>query len=184
VQASASLLEQQRVTGVSYWIILNEIADVHTWLESPAVSARTGSPALGSPSQSKDEDVNIEYLRNVVLQFLEHPDMRVCDRYRLFFARSLTSASAQSRASVIYYLAIHTARNEEVGRKSIALLWSCINSIARSHHVHAKPALKWTKRLSNPTTAPLLSPLSLTIRRTRLFSRSTICAMRTSQEMK
>ena len=51
---------------------------------SPAPTAESSS-AIGSPSRTKspsnsneEEEVNLEYLRNVILQFLEHKEMRVC----------------------------------------------------------------------------------------------------------
>lgn len=80
VQSSAALLERQRNPGVGYWTTRgnpenspaesrNSFSPIPT--ESPS---RTASPA---PSSTKnEEEVNLEYLRNVILQFLEHKEMR------------------------------------------------------------------------------------------------------------
>ncbi|KAG5648052.1 hypothetical protein DXG03_007087 [Asterophora parasitica] len=80
VQSSAALLERQRNPGVGYWT------------SRPAESNTTGSPTsvdtpssetgsrLSSPAPpakaAKEEEVNLEYLRNVILQFLENKEMR------------------------------------------------------------------------------------------------------------
>ncbi|KDR85056.1 hypothetical protein GALMADRAFT_52408, partial [Galerina marginata CBS 339.88] len=84
VQSSAALLERQRNPGVGYWT--TRVGDGSGAPESPRMPA--SSPALESPSRvsspapstatsTKDEEeVNLEYLRNVILQFLEHKEMR------------------------------------------------------------------------------------------------------------
>jgi hypothetical protein len=66
-----------------------------------------------------DEEINLEYLRNVVLQFLEHKEMRVrsvswshLPLIHLFFI-------AKSRKGVIHHFAIHTARDAEVDREGV-----------------------------------------------------------------
>ncbi|RXW23492.1 hypothetical protein EST38_g2394, partial [Candolleomyces aberdarensis] len=78
VQSSAALLERQRNPGVGYW---NRVSENEP--QSPAVSAaselspRPASPAPSTSSTNKnEEEVNLEYLRNVILQFLEHKEMR------------------------------------------------------------------------------------------------------------
>ncbi|KAF5313957.1 hypothetical protein D9611_006862 [Ephemerocybe angulata] len=85
VQSSSALLERQRNPGVGYW---NRVAGDEP--QSPAMSASelsgAGSPRPTSPAPStaststtnnrQEEEVNLEYLRNVILQFLEHKDMR------------------------------------------------------------------------------------------------------------
>ncbi|TFY83598.1 hypothetical protein EWM64_g422 [Hericium alpestre] len=83
VQSSAALLERQRNPGVGYWGAARAEAPVDDQTPtSPPSSAsnlpsRVGSPRPGTPSQlGNDEDVNLEYLRNVILQFLEHKEMR------------------------------------------------------------------------------------------------------------
>lgn len=80
MQSSVALLEKQRGPGVGYWAARNESTSE---LRSPTSSVsdlpsrdppeRTGTPTV----QSSDEEVNFEYLRNIILQFLEHKEMRV-----------------------------------------------------------------------------------------------------------
>jgi hypothetical protein len=74
VQSSAAILSRQRGPGVGYWSPANNSS---TNTPPPPTSSQTaGSPG---PDSSNDEDVNVEYLRNVILQFLEHKEMRVCN---------------------------------------------------------------------------------------------------------
>ncbi|TBU34549.1 peroxisomal membrane anchor protein conserved region-domain-containing protein [Dichomitus squalens] len=79
VQSSVALLEKQRGPGVGYWASRNESTSE---LRSPTSSvselpSRETPERAGTPSaQSSDEEVNFEYLRNVILQFLEHKEMR------------------------------------------------------------------------------------------------------------
>ncbi|KAJ3502953.1 hypothetical protein NLJ89_g8655 [Agrocybe chaxingu] len=86
VQSSAALLERQRNPGVGYWTTRVVEGNGHT---SPAVESRTSisspsdstsrasSPAPSTAASTKaEEEVNLEYLRNVILQFLEHKEMR------------------------------------------------------------------------------------------------------------
>ena len=70
VQSSAAILNRQRGPGVGYWSPANNSG--HDTPPSPT------SQTAGPDSSSNDEDVNVEYLRNVILQFLEHKEMRVC----------------------------------------------------------------------------------------------------------
>lgn len=70
VQSSAALLEKQRNPGVGYWRAEN---GSRTSMSSDNGS-RPSSPAPTTPKS--DEEVNLEYLRNVILQFLEHKEMR------------------------------------------------------------------------------------------------------------
>lgn len=76
MQSSAALLERQRNPGAGYWASKSEST---TDLRSPTSSSpdlpRDARP--GSPTTKSDEEVNYEYLRNVILQFLEHKEMRV-----------------------------------------------------------------------------------------------------------
>ncbi|KIO20881.1 hypothetical protein M407DRAFT_81071 [Tulasnella calospora MUT 4182] len=79
VQSSAALLERQRNPGVGYWAANGS---------TPGSSSRPiGSPssergpilngsAPPSPAPPAEEAVNLEYLRNVILQFLENEKMR------------------------------------------------------------------------------------------------------------
>ena len=73
VQSSVALLDRQRVPGVGYWSSANA-PEIKPSLPSQSPgSSRSDSPV----TKSGDEDVNLEYLRNVILQFLEHKEMRV-----------------------------------------------------------------------------------------------------------
>ncbi|KAI0348473.1 hypothetical protein BDW22DRAFT_1410606 [Trametopsis cervina] len=77
VQSSAALLERQRNPGVGYWASKSEST---TELRSPTSSTSDLPKEAGRPespaSVRSDEEVNYEYLRNVILQFLEHKEMR------------------------------------------------------------------------------------------------------------
>jgi hypothetical protein len=76
VQSSAALLEKQRNPGVGYWAS----KDANGMESRTSISSNSDRPAgATSPTdQSRaEEEVNLEYLRNVVLQFLEHKEMRV-----------------------------------------------------------------------------------------------------------
>ena len=76
MQSSAALLEKQRNPGVGYWQRSSENGS-RTSMSSENGS-RPASPApTAKQSSSSDEEVNLEYLRNVILQFLEHKEMRV-----------------------------------------------------------------------------------------------------------
>lgn len=82
VQSSAALLERQRNPGVGYWTTRlenNSSVDINSPLPSNSSEAtsRPGSPRPTSSPSANDEEVNLEYLRNVILQFLEHKEMRV-----------------------------------------------------------------------------------------------------------
>lgn len=79
VQSSAALLERQRNPGVGYWASRTESsADLRSPISSN--SELPSTPRAESPTISKsEEEVNFEYLRNVILQFLEHKEMRVSE---------------------------------------------------------------------------------------------------------
>ena len=73
VQASAALLEKQRGLGTSYWS-----GPVDAAKSSTSSNGTRQSTVSGSPKESKtDGDINLQYLKNIILQFLEHKDMRV-----------------------------------------------------------------------------------------------------------
>ncbi|KAJ7293654.1 hypothetical protein C8J57DRAFT_1429415 [Mycena rebaudengoi] len=76
VQSSAALLERQRNPGVGYWTSKPEAVppEVRTSMSSSSSDSRVASPVPASPQN--EEEVNLEYLRNVILQFLEHKEMR------------------------------------------------------------------------------------------------------------
>ncbi|KAF8832412.1 hypothetical protein HHX47_DHR1001766 [Lentinula edodes] len=82
VQSSAALLERQRNPGIGYWTSRSESTAVAS---SDSVNSSSSSPPAGrtssdnareSPVKKEEEEVNLEYLRNVILQFLEHKEMR------------------------------------------------------------------------------------------------------------
>ncbi|KAJ3849834.1 hypothetical protein EV368DRAFT_46521 [Lentinula lateritia] len=81
VQSSAALLERQRNPGIGYWTSRSESTAVAS---SDSVSSSSSTPvgrtsldnARESPVKKEEEEVNLEYLRNVILQFLEHKEMR------------------------------------------------------------------------------------------------------------
>ncbi|OCH95795.1 hypothetical protein OBBRIDRAFT_816376 [Obba rivulosa] len=73
VQSSAALLERQRGPGVGYWAARQ---DSSSEARSPRSSIDTGSRPSSPSVDKSDEEVNIEYLRNIILQFLEHKEMR------------------------------------------------------------------------------------------------------------
>ncbi|KAF8585573.1 hypothetical protein K439DRAFT_1409943 [Ramaria rubella] len=91
VQSSAALLERQRNPGLGYWSksprtngftqsavdLQNSGQPSRNSLDEASVtdSTRPGSP-VPLPSVKNEEEVNLEYLRNVILQFLEHKEMR------------------------------------------------------------------------------------------------------------
>ncbi|KAF7306991.1 Mediator of RNA polymerase II transcription subunit 5 [Mycena indigotica] len=73
VQSSAALLERQRNPGVGYWTQRpTDQPETRTSTSSNSSDSRVASP---SPVK-QEEEVNLEYLRNVILQFLEHKEMR------------------------------------------------------------------------------------------------------------
>ncbi|PCH33792.1 hypothetical protein WOLCODRAFT_64197 [Wolfiporia cocos MD-104 SS10] len=79
VQSSAALLERQRNPGVGYWASRQDSpSDALSPRSSVSdVTTRESISRPGSPTVAKaDEDINVEYLRNVILQFLEHKEMR------------------------------------------------------------------------------------------------------------
>ncbi len=88
MQASAALLERQRNPGVGYWsssTATESTSDLRSASPSSSFAGSVAdSPRIKSPTK-EDEEVNLEYLRNVILQFLEHKEMRVCDKFSLLF---------------------------------------------------------------------------------------------------
>jgi len=76
VQSSAALLEKQRNPGVGYWTTKENGGDSRT-----SMSSETSRPATPTQAAKQEEEVNLEYVRNVILQFLEHKEMRVCELY-------------------------------------------------------------------------------------------------------
>jgi GRIP domain len=82
VQSSAALLERQRNPGVGYWTTRKSESstpsDPRMSISTPTDSpSRVSSPIPSTDTKQNEEEVNLEYLRNVILQFLEHKEMRV-----------------------------------------------------------------------------------------------------------
>ncbi|KAF8560421.1 hypothetical protein OG21DRAFT_1600190 [Imleria badia] len=72
VQNSVAVLERQRNPGAGYWSSRSEATDSRT-----SISSIPDAPSSSSfPLAKNDEEINYEYLRNVILQFLEHKEMR------------------------------------------------------------------------------------------------------------
>ncbi|KIK93656.1 hypothetical protein PAXRUDRAFT_828758 [Paxillus rubicundulus Ve08.2h10] len=79
VQNSIAVLERQRNPGVGYWTSATESrTSISSVSDAPSLSrAASPGPSSSSPALAKgDEEINFEYLRNVILQFLEHKEMR------------------------------------------------------------------------------------------------------------
>ncbi|KAJ3844876.1 hypothetical protein F5878DRAFT_21405 [Lentinula raphanica] len=83
VQSSAALLDRQRNPGIGYWNSRTEAKSsesVNSSSTSLPPTSRTSSDnarnSHNSPAKKEEEEVNLEYLRNVILQFLEHKEMR------------------------------------------------------------------------------------------------------------
>ncbi|OSX67427.1 hypothetical protein POSPLADRAFT_1127844 [Postia placenta MAD-698-R-SB12] len=79
VQSSAALLERQRNPGVGYWASRQESSpEIRSPRSSVSDLTTRDTPSRpGSPAVAKsDEEINVEYLRNIILQFLEHKEMR------------------------------------------------------------------------------------------------------------
>jgi len=140
VQSSAALLERQRNPGVGYWSATSpRTATSGASSSSPNLvfrpedsprnslsSADGTAPAVTPKEKTTEEEVNLEYLRNVILQFLEHPQMRVCFSHPSPFYRVLTSdCSGGPRPSSIHHPSIHAPRNKAPYRKSVT---SCLSS--------------------------------------------------------
>lgn len=84
VQSSAALLERQRNPGVGYWTTRKSESSTPSESRTSISTPTPDSPLpVSSPTPStatsyqNEEEINLEYLRNVILQFLEHKEMRV-----------------------------------------------------------------------------------------------------------
>lgn len=79
MQSSVALLEKQRNPGVGYWAARNEsTSELRSPRSSVSDLARETPSRPSTPTATKsDEEVNFEYLRNIIMQFLEHKEMRV-----------------------------------------------------------------------------------------------------------
>ncbi|KZS93087.1 hypothetical protein SISNIDRAFT_100481 [Sistotremastrum niveocremeum HHB9708] len=80
VQSSQALFERQRNPGVGYWGASSsrsngsspEIAPRHS---SESISSQTSNAMVASGNED-EEAVSLEYIRNIILQFLENKEMR------------------------------------------------------------------------------------------------------------
>lgn len=129
LQSGVLLSEKQRNPGVGYFSSFNQ--STSTVPTSPDLSSSsspraTPTASLKSPTESNgeggvgtgDEALNFEYLRNVILQFLERPEMRASPVYplsldNLTLTRIYRAASSHLRPrrdSPLYAL-----RVEEIG---------------------------------------------------------------------
>lgn len=89
VQSSAALLERQRNPGVGHWGTLRPVVsgsgdtgndpltELRVSTPSPSPADTPSRSSLSIASTKTEDEVNLEYVRNVVLQFLEHKDRRV-----------------------------------------------------------------------------------------------------------
>jgi hypothetical protein len=79
VQNSVAVLERQRNPGAGYWSSRPEVTDSRS-----SISSIPDAPSSSSPPLARnEEEVSYEYLRNVILQFLERKEMRVSARDHL-----------------------------------------------------------------------------------------------------
>ena len=122
MQSSVTLLEKQRGPGVGYWASRNEsTSDMRSPTSSVSDLKETSSSRPSSPSTVKsDEEVNFEYLRNVIMQFLEHKEMRVS---RLDSTTAVTTNLTDILASLdthlIHHSAVHSPGDSATHIKSI-----------------------------------------------------------------
>lgn len=136
VQSSAALLERQRNPGVGYWGTRGtgdattnngSTSETRVSVSSPSpadVPSRASSPAPSTAGSTKDEEeVNLEYIRNVILQFLEHKEMRVCCFFFGFLDRNIVTHSICIPASLgespLHYPSFYTPRNAQVDSKGV-----------------------------------------------------------------
>lgn len=98
LQSGVLLAEKQRTPGVGYFASISQQQQQHSGpsgaarsstssLVSPPLAGPSSAPTAGgdapsqalvpNPNGNADEAISYEYLRNVVLQFLERPEMRV-----------------------------------------------------------------------------------------------------------
>jgi len=76
VQSSVALLERQRNPGVGYWSTIGFDRPQSPKDAKRSVSIESSNGAAAFTQDTSEEEINYEYLRNVILQFLEHKDRR------------------------------------------------------------------------------------------------------------
>ena len=129
VQSSAALLERQRNPGVGYWTTRKSESSTpsesRTSISTPTPDSplRVSSPTPSTAtSNQNEEEINLEYLRNVILQFLEHKEMRVRFSVSLFSrTSSYNRIPAEFGQSVIHHLTFHTSRDTQIDCQSLEI---------------------------------------------------------------
>ena len=128
VQSSAALLERQRNPGVGYWTTRkSESSESRTSISTPTPDTplRESSPTPSTAtSNQNEEEINLEYLRNVILQFLEHKEMRV--RFSVPFIHlhivHITAIPAEFGQSIIHHLTLHPPRDTQIDCQGLEIL--------------------------------------------------------------
>lgn len=81
MQSSQALFERQRNPGVGYFGALGARSNGSTPEAAPRHSTESSSShasnAVIGSSNEDEEAVSLEYIRNIILQFLENKEMRV-----------------------------------------------------------------------------------------------------------
>jgi hypothetical protein len=110
------LLEKQRNPGVGYWAS-RETNGSNSRTSISSESDRPTGAASPTNESKAEEDVNLEYLRNVILQFLEHKEMRVrvpCNRDEVIHADVwYYLCLAESCEDPHYHLEIYSTGDQE-----------------------------------------------------------------------
>jgi hypothetical protein len=126
VQSSAAILERQRSPGIGYWssrqLEGNPAASRSSIgsIEPSDPPSRITSPAPAVPKRViEDQEVNLEYLRNVIFQFLEHQEMRVSLCKQKQNITGLIQVLAQPGPSALYYSSFHATGNPKVDIKGV-----------------------------------------------------------------
>ncbi|THH20641.1 hypothetical protein EW146_g766 [Bondarzewia mesenterica] len=161
VQSSAALLERQRNPGVGYWSSPRPDSAAETQRPSSPTSSdvpsRVNSPQLGKPvPATNDEEVNLEYLRNVILQFLEHKEMRPNLVHSVLILFSLYPGD--------FSLQTYLTDAIEDGLLSLGIFVATFLQAARSPELHNPATLDMLCRIaieSHFTSGLLLSSSSL-----------------------
>lgn len=150
MQSSVALLEKQRNPGVGYWASRNEsTSELRSPRSSVSDLARETPSRPSTPTATKsDEEVNFEYLRNIIMQFLEHKEMRVsthshisCVECRLTYINSRTLCAFCRR----YCISLHRRPGGSFQKSN-----SCSCSTHSLHTLH--PILYHTPRCTSDIT--------------------------------
>jgi len=113
VQSSVALLEKQRNPGVGYWSSVSQRTDEEVNGSAPSRTSMSSDRSLPSQNTSPgeqenktEEEVNLEYLRNVILQF------------------NSKHIAGKSCPGVVYHPQVYSAGNATADGKSLASLAS------------------------------------------------------------